>query len=165
MTLSREEVLNLASVFKYSFEGSTKDLRNLGMTLLKILDFSYDPYEGLKYREEPIEGYEGLRVSFRVTPVSLGSFDVDCIETALNKVGPTAVALSPLLDCIGWTLSKDENGYKVHFVGGRGYDVWREPGIPWDLDLDEETKDWRTGSDWVDGWDLKKDVPKKWTLG
>lgn len=132
------------------------------MSILKILDFEYK--EGcLIYQESPIKNYKNIGVSYEITPISLNPFDIECIETVLNNMGLDGPVLSPLLDCMGWVITRDEDGkYKIHFIGGSNYEVWREPGIPWDYDMDLEDKNWNEGSNWVDGWDLNKDVPESW---
>ena len=159
MILSEPVVRNLASIFKYNYENT--DMRDSAMSILKILDFDYKRGQ-LLYQEKEIEGYDDLPVSYRITPITLISFDVDCVETALNKLGVAATILSPILDSIGWSFTKEDGGYRLHFLGGANYEVWREPGIPWDYDMDAEDKNWREGSDWPDGIDLSKDIPERW---
>lgn len=160
MILSKATINNIASVFKYTYEKMGNE--SVALSVLKILDFDYKD-KCLLYKDSPIENYDELDVSFEITPISLNSFDIDCIETVLNNLGLEGPVLSPLLDCIGWVITRDENSkYKIHFIGGPNYEVWREPGIPWDYDMDSEDKNWIEGSNWVDGWDLSRDTPREW---
>lgn len=159
MILSEPVVKNLASIFKYNYENT--DMRNSAMSVLKILDFEYKKGK-LLYQEKEIDGYDNLPVSYRITPITLIPFDVDCIETSLGLLGAAATSLSPILDSIGWIFTRDGDRYKLHFIGGSRYEVWREPGIPWDYDMDSMDKNWREGSDWPDGIDLSKDIPERW---
>lgn len=159
MILSDPVVRNLASIFKYNYED--KDMVNSAMAILKILDFEYKSGK-LLYQEKEINGYDNLPVSYRITPITLIPFDVECIEEVLNNLDIEATPFSPILDSIGWIFTKEDEKYKLHFTGGSQYEIWREPGIPWDYDMDSEDKNWREGSDWPDGIDISKDFPVKW---
>ena len=162
MILSEPVVKNISSVFKYNYENNGKESIDAALSVLKILDFEYEN-SCLLYQGNSIKDYDSLPVSFNITPITLIPFDVDCVETALNSIGPIASSLSPLLDCIGWVMVKEGSDYKIKFIGGAQYEVWHEPGIAWDYDMDAEDKNWREGSDWPDGIDLSKDIPKSWT--
>ncbi len=161
MILSIPVVENIASVFKYNYEKKGKDMISAAMSVLKIMDFEYRGGK-LLYDEKEIEEYDNLKVSFRITPVTMTPFDEDCVRTVLNNMGEQSVVLSPIMDCIGWSIYKEASGYGLKFIGGSSYEVWREPGIPWDMDVDREQLNWKEGDDWADGIDFNRDRPSNW---
>ena len=73
-----------------------------------------------------------------------------------------ALKLSTVLESIGWVIRYESDGFNIHFVGSSTYEVWKEPIIPWNYDLEEDACDWKSGDDWRDGFNLEKDFPPNW---
>jgi len=166
MKLTKEIIYNLANIF-FNYYTESEQKKN-ALSILKIFDLEYnEKINRLLYvGEEPymITPEEVSDFTSKITPLSLTSFDIECIETVLNKyeVKVIAPSLSPIFDAIGWILRLDVDKYRIHFIGGCDYDIWNEPVIPWDYDLEDDACDWKSGNDWADGFDLSKDLPKNW---
>ena len=180
MTLKKDTVKNLVKVFFMYYP--TEEDKKIALSIYKILDFKYDFDKGeLIYYgtgspvyfyktdyDNPLKDEDNLyakNATFEVTPVELSLFDLDCVRQALSQFASNsdALKLSPVLEAIGWIIRCESDGFNVHFVGSASYEVWKEPIIPWDYDLEEDACDWKSGDDWRDGFNLERDFPPKWT--
>lgn len=166
MELEKKAIYNLANVFFVYYKDT--DLEKQALSILKIFDIDYNKkLNNLIYEKntpfiitrEDLKDYHST-----ITPVSLLSFDIECIETVLNKVDikPIAIKLSPIFDCIGWVLRLDVDMYRIHYIVSPTYEYWKEPYISWDDDIEDNAIDWRSGNDWRDGFDLSKNFPPNW---
>lgn len=179
MTLKKDTVKNLVKVFFIYYP--TDEDKKIALFIYKILDFKYDFDKGeLVYYgtgspvyfykteyESPLteDNLYAKNVSFEITPVELSLFDLDCVKQAINQFSSNSDAqkLSTVLEAIGWVLRCEVDGFNVHFIGSSTYEIWNEPVIPWNYDLEEDACDWKSGNDWRDGFNLDKDFPPKWT--
>ena len=179
MTLKKDTVKNLVKVFFIYYP--TDEDKKIALSIYKILDFKYDFDKGeLVYYgtgspvyfykteyESPLteDNLYAKNVSFEITPVELSLFDLDCVRQAINQFSSNSDAqkLSTVLEAIGWVLRCEVDGFNVHFIGSSTYEIWNEPVIPWNYDLEEDACDWKSGNDWRDGFNLDKDFPPKWT--
>lgn len=166
MELSREVSYNICHTFFQFFKDT--EMEDNCLSVLKIFDISYNDRIGrlchpapnpFMWAKEDVSKQRSL-----ITPLKLKPFDLDCIETVLNKqdIAPYATKLSPLFDALGWVLRLEVDRYCIHFIGGAEYEVWNEPTVPWDYDLDKSQLDWKSGDDWRDGFNLDKELPVDW---
>ena len=166
MDLDRKTLYNICHVFFQYFKDT--DLEDKCLSVLKIFDISYNKridricYIGQK--SFMLSKEDTIRQQDLITPLKLKHFDLDCIETVLNSsdIAPYANKLSPLFDALGWVLRYEVDRHCIHFIGGADYEVWNEPMVPWDYDLDKSQLDWKSGDDWRDGFNLDKELPIDW---
>lgn len=162
MALTETDAKVLASAFFEFFPEDKSD----ALLILKIFDFEYnaEKKELRNYNFKDFlmkDGEQDISLLFAPHPMKITHYDHECIENILNS-GNTqnpVKNLSPLFDSIGWVLRNDGDINRIHFVGSSSYEIWNEPDISWDEDLDEKSCDWKSGTGWTDGWDLDKMLP------
>lgn len=153
----------LASTYAYYYvdrEGcpSTEDAIKAANAILGIIDISYNKLLNSLICEDRISSCKkketkwGPEWTVKIVPYKdLNSFDVECMEDALNSPKYRAVAsqLNPLFDCIGWNLSynEEENTYHLKFIGSP----------TWDIDYDQQ--DWTP----TETYEWKSSTPTTWT--
>jgi len=168
MLLDKDTVDNIVNVF-FTCYPEDEDKR-LALLILKIINFKYSFDTGdLTYiGRSPVHFYKKDhledKMSFVITPVYFSLYDLESIQIAINSYPITSdiPKVSPLLDSLGWVVRLETDGYKLHFVGSATYEVWKEPIVPWNYDLEEDACDWKSGDDWRDGFNLDRDFPPNW---
>lgn len=150
MTL--EAAKNIANTSYYMLDNMDmeEDLKEALPSLLNLL--------GLEYEEGKIL-YQNLLLdkddSFfnKITPVELSREDIEKIEELLNSSSIFIIApcLFPILDSIGWVVNSELGTFKIHFEGSNVYEMWNEPMMRWDDDIDDDEQcNWWEGDGWVD---------------
>lgn len=166
MEITQSIAENLVNMFHYCFtkEQSVIYDEEVEALALKVLRFF-----GIKKKEGNIFCWQGKELTYKgtdylctITPLNkILSIDIESLEDILNK-NLKAPLLSPLFDCLGWTIGNTTGKYKMEFVGGALYDSWRD--VDWDDDLelddwkeglDSQDLDWKLGGGWQDGFHLE----------
>ena len=162
-----ETATNIAKTFFYcSYVIQETDDRSPSLeamiSVLRVLDFEYlDKDEILVYFGDKIYGFKKPKNPYltnKVTPLDIKSYDRECIEDILNndKYKTYTVALNPIFEAMGWVLTTLTGTVRMHFEGSPTYEIWNEPLLRWDEDLDDDCCDWKSGTNWRDGLDLEK---------
>lgn len=179
MTLKEDVLNNLVKVFFTCYP--TDEDKKIALLIYKILDFKYDFDKGeLTYYgssssvyfykinyDNPLKDENNIYakdITFKVTPIELSLFDLDCVKQAINQFPSASEVLkvSPILESIGWIIRCEADGFNIHFVGSSTYEVWNEPSLPWNYDLEDDACDWKSGDDWRDGFNLEQEFTPKW---
>lgn len=137
-----EIFLNLSRTFfvYFSEEGlleSNSELCKEALSILKVLGINYKD-KSLTFRDNEgityIISYEELSredrssTTSRITPYNLSILDIESIDGILNlpNYSDFGFLLSPLLDSIGWIITKPGSNFHIEFKGSALYDSWKE---------------------------------------
>lgn len=161
-----EAAINLAKSFFYcrslikEINEDSPSLKAM-LAVLRILDFEFiEASEILVYFGDKVYGFlkpDKSKLSNKIIPVDIKNYDRECIEDILNneKYKLDITYISPIFETIGWVLTSLSGTIRIHFEGSPTYEIWNEPLLRWDEDLDDDCCDWKSGTNWRDGLDLE----------
>ena len=163
--MTREIAVNISEIFffyKKRFEEENNPLAiELLVSILRLLDFEFLTKENtlVFFGKEPIKikGDDNPKATYKVTPLDIKTYDRECLEDLLNSSKYLTVVpkIAPLFESIGWVVNSRSGTIRLCFEGSGTYEIWNEPLLRWDEDIDDDSCDWRSGTGWKDGLDLE----------
>lgn len=157
MTL--EAAANIASTTYYLLDKVNKeDLEDILPELFGVLGLDYSNGV-IYYQDTAFTKPDRLQLFNKTTPVDLKIEEIEEIEGILNdcRYFTAIIEVFPILDSIGWVVNNELGVYKIHFEGSNIYEMWNEPMMRWDDDIDDDEQcNWWEGDGWVDDLEFNK---------
>ena len=164
--MNLETLVNIAKAFFYcrsviQERDKTSTALDAMVSVLRVINFDFlEKDEILVYYGDRLYWFkkpEKIKLPNKITPVDIKSYDRECIEDILNmeKYIQDIILINPIFEAMGWVLTVLSGTVRMHFEGSATYEIWNEPLLRWDEDMDDDSCDWKSGTGWRDGLNLE----------